>query len=351
MVGSISVTEGIGERDSLHSISVVVPVYKGEMSLPVLMEELRPFTAPTITPAGHRIVVTEVILVHDNGPDASDVTIQRMHELYDFVRPIWLSRNFGQHAATLAGMSSSTGEWIITMDEDGQHNPAAIPDFVDTAMLERASLVYAKPTNPPPHGVLRNVASRGAKKVLSVLFGGTQSQDFQSYRLLRGVIGRRLAEFAVSGVYLDVALSWVTDRVAQVPVELREEGDRPSGYNYKSLFAHFWRMVLSSGTRGLRIVSLLGVTLAAVGILLALYFVVARLWGDVEVAGWTSQVVITLICSGAILVSLGIIAEYIGVTLNVAMGRPLYLVVDEPFHALPIEGSKDAPGGAEASGL
>lgn len=342
MVESDPVTTGNETEDPIHSISVVVPVYKGEHSLPALVEEILPLTQNQVTAGGRRFVVSEIILVHDNGPDASDVVMRGLEQQHEVVSALWLSRNFGQHAATLAGMSASTGEWIVTLDEDGQHDPADIPAFLDVAMNMRASVVYAKPTNVAPHGRLRNSASRGAKKLLNLVFANGGSQDFQSYRLVRGVIGRQLAEFAVSGIYLDVALGWVTDRVASVPVRLRDEGERTSGYNYASLFAHFWRMVLSSGTRGLRLVSVLGLTLAALGIILALYLVIARLLGGVEVPGWTSLSVITLVCSGAILVSLGIIAEYIGVTLNVVMGRPLYLVVDDPFRTLPPSGDHEA---------
>jgi len=335
MLGSSTVPKARELRNKAHPISVVIPVYKGERSLPALLAEIEPLTKPVVTAGGRSLVVTEVILVHDNGPDESDAVMREMEERYPFVSTIWLSRNFGQHAATLAGMSASRGEWIITLDEDGQHDPAFIPMFLDAAIDERVSLVYAKPTNKAPHGALRNAASRGAKRVLSLIFAAPSSESFQSYRLVRGDIGRQLAGFAVSGVYLDIALGWVTDRVTTVPVELREEGERVSGYNYSALFAHFWRMVLSSGTRGLRLVSVLGVTLALLGVVIAIYLVAARLTGTVEVPGWTSLAVITLICAGAILVSLGIIAEYIGVTLNVAMGRPLYLVVDDPARALP----------------
>lgn len=336
MISCGPVLIGRGLRERAHSVSVVIPVYKGERSLPALLAEIEPLTKLGETPQGRDFVVTEVILVHDNGPDASDATMRELGDQYRFVSTIWLSRNFGQHAATLAGMSASKGEWIVTLDEDGQHDPVHIPRFLDAAVDERASLVYAKPTNAAPHGVMRNAASHAAKRFVSFVVGGRASQEFQSYRLVRGDIGRQLAKFAVSGVYLDVALSWVTDRVTTVPVQLREEGDRPSGYSYSSLFAHFWRMVLSSGTRGLRLVSVIGVTLALLGVSLAIYLVAARLTGTVDVAGWTSLAVITLICAGAILVSLGIIAEYIGVTLNVAMGRPLYLVVDDPVRVLPL---------------
>ena len=112
-----------------HSVSVVIPVYQGELTLEALLAEIEPFTAPQISRDGHSYAVTEVLLVFDNGRDGSPRVIRELRRLHPFVRPIWLSRNFGQHAATLAGMASSGGDWIVTLDEDGQHDPGfEIPD-------------------------------------------------------------------------------------------------------------------------------------------------------------------------------------------------------------------------------
>jgi len=329
------------ENVRVHSVSAVIPVYRGAATLGGVVDELLQPSAQRRTPAGRRFRIDEVILVHDNGPDASDAVIRELERTHPEVRAIWLSRNFGQHAATIAGMSASAGEWIATLDEDGQHDPADLGGFIDAAVEGRAGVVYGTPVNAPPHGAFRNAASRGAKRLMGLVLGSKGFREYQSYRLVRGDIGRRLAEFAASGVYLDVALGWLNDRVALAPVTLRAEGDRPSGYSTRTLFAHFWRMVLSSGTRGLRIVSVLGVVLALLGIALAVYIVVQRLTGQVDAQGWTSLAVITLLCSGALLVSLGIVAEYIGVTLNVAMGRPLYVVVDDPAAAFEEEGGRD----------
>ena len=90
-----------------HQISVVIPVYQSEKTLAGVLDELERWTRPFTTPDGHQAVVSEVVLVHDCGPDASDRVIREAARTYEWVRPIWLSRNFGQHAATLAGMSSS----------------------------------------------------------------------------------------------------------------------------------------------------------------------------------------------------------------------------------------------------
>jgi undecaprenyl-phosphate 4-deoxy-4-formamido-L-arabinose transferase len=275
--------------------------------------------------------VAEVLLVYDNGPDDSAGTIRRLAAEHEFVRPIWLSRNYGQHAATLAGMSSSGGDWVVTMDEDGQHDPAYIGAMLDAAMRSRASVVYADPENRPPHGFLRNTASRAAKWVVDKVLGSSASASFNSYRLMLGETARGVGAYAGAGVYLDVALSWIAARVTTCPVRLRAEGRPESGYTLRTLASHFWRMVLTSGTRLLRLVSILGVLFGVLGLVLAVVLGIVRLTGSITVAGWTSVMVAVLVGTGAILFSLGIVAEYLGVAVNMAMGKPLYLITADPL--------------------
>jgi len=229
-----------------HRVSIVIPVYQGEHTLGPLVAEIARLTAPTLTAAGHEFEVTELLLVHDRGPDRSDEVIRKLAAAHDFIRPVWLSRNFGQHPATLAGMASSSGDWIVTMDEDGQHDPADIGDFLDVALTEGAQLVYADPVNRPPHNMLRNGSSRLAKWVFSSFLTGKSDITFQSYRMVMGEIGRSVAAYAGSGVYLDVAMGWVAGPAAACPVQLRDEGERRSGYSTRALLSHFVHLVLSS---------------------------------------------------------------------------------------------------------
>jgi glycosyltransferase involved in cell wall biosynthesis len=313
-----------------HSVSVVVPVYRGESTLPGLLDELSSFFEPTATADGHVFQVTEVLLSYDNGPGPSDEVIRKLAEQLPQVRPIWLTRNFGQHAATLAGMASSGGDWIVTMDEDGQHDPAYIPQMLDTAMRDRAGVVYARPTNAAPHGLLRNLASKSSKWLVERWVQGIDVSSFQSYRFILGEVGRSVAAYAGAGVYLDVALSWVNGRVSQQPVVLREEGGRPSGYSTRKLLSHFWRLVLTSGTRGLRLVSVLGMTFAVLGVGLAVWTVIGRVSGHADQPGWASVLVVVSLGTGAILFSLGVVAEYVGVAVNQAMGRPPFLIHGDP---------------------
>ncbi|MEG9226819.1 glycosyltransferase [Aeromicrobium sp. Sec7.5] len=323
-------TVPVGATPDVHRVSIVIPVYKGEQTLPGLLDEIDPFTTEFTTADGHRAVVTEVILSHDNGPDQSDRVIREISVRLPYVKPVWLSRNFGQHAATLAGIASSGGDWVVTMDEDGQHDPAFIGSLLDTALRERAQVVYARPDNLPPHGFVRNTASKSAKRILESIFGGGNASAFNSFRLVIGDVARSVAAYSGNGVYLDVALGWIARPAVTSPVVLRDEGGRGSGYSYRSLMAHFLRMVLTSGTRGLRLVTVVGALFALTGLLFAIYVVVSRLTGDVDAEGWTSIMVLLSLGTGAILMALGIVAEYLGVAVNAALGKPSYLIVRDP---------------------
>jgi len=318
----------------VHRLSIVIPVYRGEKTLPAIVAEIAALTSQGITPGGHLFVVSEVVLAHDCGPDRSDKTIEALAAEYAFVAPVWLSRNYGQHAATMAGMASATGQWVATMDEDGQQDPADIVHLLDVAIASSLQLVYAQPLNPPPHGWVRNTFSRTAKAISTRMLGNKSIGRFNSFRLVDGEIARTLAAYCGNGVYLDVGLFWITGRIGHAPVRLRNEMDRPSGYSYFRLFGHFWNLILTTGTRPLRLITIVGFISMLLAILLAAYALYGKYVGNVPTQGWTSLVTVVAFFSGTILASMGIISEYLAVTMNIVMGKPLYVVSSKPVRPL-----------------
>ena len=315
---------------SALELSVVIPVFRGEETLDGLMKEIEPFTTEQRTPLGRVFRVSEVLLVWDRGPGRSDETIRALAQHYPWVRPVWLSRNFGQHAATIAGMTSSGGTWIVTMDEDGQHDPAFIPNLLDTAYEASAQLVYGTPTNPPPHSRFRNAGSKFAKKLFAGSLAEGEFAEFNSYRLVLGEIGRSVAAYTGAGVYLDVAFSWVVADVTTCPVVSRTEGREAANYSYRRLFSHFGRLIVSSGTRPLMFVSWLGVLFVLAGAAASIWVIYQRIVGELVIAGWASTFIALTLIGGAMLLSLGIIAQYVGAATNMSLGKPLYVIVRDP---------------------
>ena len=316
--------------DATNRVSIVIPVYRGERSLPTLIDEIAPLTREGRTRGGYRFVVSEVLLVHDCGPDRSDLALEALSSQYSFVRPVWLSRNYGQHAATLAGMASATGNWVATIDEDGQQDPADIGCMLDVALRESLQLVYAQPMNPPPHGLIRNAASRAVKAITTRLLGDRKIGRFNSFRLVDGEIARTLAAYCGNGVYLDVGLFWITGRIGHAPVKLRSEMGRSSGYSFIKLLGHFWNLILTTGTRPLRLITVMGFGSVVLAAIIAGYALYGKLSGDIPIQGWASLLIVVAFFSGCILTALGVIAEYLAVTMSIVMGKPLYVVGTKP---------------------
>lgn len=312
-----------------HTVSVVVPVYRGENTLRPLVEELLELSGENITPDGHRYRVIEVVLVYDHGPDRSAATMRALACDFPIVKPVWLARNSGQHAATAAGIASSGGQWVATLDEDGQHVPSDLALMLDAALRNRTYLVYGRPTDGAPHSLWRNSSSKAAKSIAS-LVAGTDVSQFSSFRLIEGSRARSITAYVGPHTYLDMALMWAIGASCRCATTKRAEWRHESGYSVPALVGHFWTLVLSSGTRPLRVVSLVGFVSAMFGFATAAVVVARKLTSDYKAPGWASTVASQLLMGGLILVSLGIVAEYIGELLRSAQGKPLYIILQDP---------------------
>ncbi|HWG92619.1 MAG TPA: glycosyltransferase [Mycobacteriales bacterium] len=310
-----------------QTLSVVVPVYRAGPALRETVRELLEVSEGFRVADSISLVLDEVVLVCDNPalPAAERQAVRDLEALDPRVRTVWLARNYGQHPATVAGIVSTNGDWLVTMDEDGQHDPAQIPAMLRTAAETGRPLVYARPTNPPPHGALRNAASRTAKAVFRGLSGS--SGEFHSFRLVEGSLARSACAYMGDNVYLDVAMLWTCGDGAHCPMRMRDEGSA-SSYRARTLLSHFWRMVLSTGTRPLRLIAAAGVLVALLGVVVAAYVALRRLTGEFPAPGWTSVMVAQLLLAGGLFVSLAVLAEYVGFAVRNAIGKPLYVTAD-----------------------
>ena len=314
-----------------RTLSVVVPIFRGASTIETLVQEIRDLGSLRSTPSGRAFTLVEVILVHDCGPDESDAVLRKLEAEDDRLSIVWLAKNAGQHAATLAGVSASRGEWIATLDEDGQHDPASIPELLDAAIDARCHLVYG--VGRAPHRLMRRITSRTAKQVFRLSSGGAGPHgDFSSFRLVLGEIARYVGATAGPWVYLDVALSWSISRAVGHPVRLRTEGRPAISYSWSRLAQHFLRMVASLGVRPLTVIFLGGLASGVTGLGFAAVTVVQRLSGTVSLPGWTSLMATLLIGFGVTLAAVGVVAAFLGVAVTILLGRPSYTTVSDDSH-------------------
>lgn len=316
------------------SLSFVVPVYRGEKYLPSLVGRLDALRTH-LEQSTQGLRVLEAIFVCDEPVDGSAATLTALAATRPWVTVLHLAKNSGQHGATAAGMLHTSGDWVITIDEDGQHDPFNALELMGAALPQHFDLCYAKPTAAVHTRWWRNASSRLAKRFTAWLVNDPYVSWFNSFRLVRGEIARAAGALAAHDLYLDVALRWLTDRLVSAPLEMHDPRTE-SGYRFRTLVSHFRKLLMAYHPPFLRWLPALGL-LSALGFgLLGVVAAVAKLlWPDViPVQGWTSLFVLTAFSTGVMVFLFGFLLERLSSTMSRAQGKPAFLVVDRSKDAL-----------------
>lgn len=184
-----------------HIISIIIPVYSGEKYLLDLMDEINLLkvkwernNAP--------LSIGEVIFVDDKSIDNSLLVLDRICTSFDWVTLITLSKNFGQHPATIAGILYSSGDWIVTLDEDLQHPPNKIEFLLISALSNNYDVVYGN-SFIKHNEIKRDFTSILFKKFMVFLTGDKNIRLYNSFRLIRGEIARSAASVCGHDTYFD----------------------------------------------------------------------------------------------------------------------------------------------------
>jgi len=300
-----------------RTISVVVPVYNSETSLPLLIERLE----PVLKSAASRF---EVILVNDGSRDRSWDVIQRLASQHDFIRGMTLMRNYGQHNALLAGIRQAEYDLIITIDDDLQDPPEEIVKLLDK-FGEGYEVVYGKPQT-EQHGLFRDLASQITKLALQGAIGAETARKVSAFRVFRTDIRRGFENYMGPHVSIDVLLTWGATRFAAVPVRHEPRTIGQSNYTFRKLVRHAMNMMTGFSTLPLQFASIVGFAFTSFGLIILVYVVGRYILQGTTAPGFPFLASIIAIFSGAQLFALGIIGEYLARMHFRMMDRPPYVV-------------------------
>lgn len=299
-------------------VSVVIPCYRSRSTLPRLVHRLLD-ELPKVASA------YEVILVVDGSPDDTYAVAHSLEtEHPDVVRAVLLRRNYGQHNALLAGLARAQFEITVTMDDDLQHRPEELGKLLSPLQNPLIDLVYGV-ADVEEHGFFRSLASRTVKAALAAA-DVPSAKDVSAFRAFRTDLRDGFSHVADQFSNIDVLLSWTTVSIERVPVhmDVREEGE--SGYTFGALARHAMNMVTGYGTMPLKLVTWLGVVTSFLGAVLLIVVLVQYLLGRIEVAGFTTLASLLALLSGVLMLSIGILGEYLGRLHFRSMQRPSFLV-------------------------
>jgi glycosyltransferase involved in cell wall biosynthesis len=304
-------------KSSRPSISVVIPAYNSELSLPELVRRLEPVLDEAASDY-------ELILVDDGSRDGTWRVIEDLARDHGWVRGVPLMRNYGQHNALLCGIRLARYEWTVTMDDDLQHPPEEIPKLLEK-LNDDKDVVYGTPSQ-EQHGLWRDVATQVTKIALQSAMGAPIARKAGAFRLFRTQLRDAFAGYDGPYVSIDVLLTWGTTRFTAI--EVRHEPRRlgTSTYTFRKLVVHALNMITGFSTWPLQLASMIGFFFTVVGTV-ALFFVVIRfLISGVSVPGFAFIASMIAIFAGAQLFSLGIMGEYLARIHARSMQHPTYSV-------------------------
>lgn len=299
----------------MSRISFVIPCYRSEKTIGAVVEEIK----KTVGGREH-----EIILVNDCSPDGTINEIKRLAAADSHITGVDLARNFGQHAAIMAGLHQATGDVIVCLDDDGQ-TPADEMDRLLKKLDEGYDVVYASYTN-KKHSGFRNWGSRLNSKMTEIMLGKPKQLQISSYFAMRRFIKDEMLRYEGCYPYIMGLVLRSTKNICNVPIDHRERESGSSGYTLSKLISLWMNGFTSFSVKPLRIANYLGCLSALCGFIYMIVIIIRHFVLDTAPVGWSSTTALLLLIGGIILVVLGMVGEYIGRIYMCINATPQYLV-------------------------
>jgi undecaprenyl-phosphate 4-deoxy-4-formamido-L-arabinose transferase len=287
----------------------------------------------TIDPLVTRIVNTlagrdgelEIILVDDGSRDSSWDAIQAQRRRHPCVRGLRLMRNYGQHNALLAGIQRSRGDYVVTLDDDLEQPPEAIPELLGLLDREPVDVVYGARAGKRER-ITREWEAKLFRTVLGRGLRVGSARGIAPLRAFRGELREVFRRDHGPHISIDALLGWGTTRFASVEVSYAARDVGRSSYGFARRLRHAMLEVTGFTTLPLRIASVLGLLMTVFGLGVLAYVVVRYLIDGREVPGFAFLASIISLFAGAQLLALGVIGEYLARVHERTMERPPYVV-------------------------
>lgn len=297
-------------------ISILIPCYNEELSLPMLYDALSECT----NRGGYE---WEYLFVNDGSRDKTLQQLEQLREKDSRCCYVDLSRNFGKEAAMLAGFDYITGDAVVIMDADLQHPPHVIPQMI-AKWEEGFDDVYARRVTRGKESWLRKKLTTYYYRLLSKSSRIDVLPNVGDFRLLDRQCVEALKSMREQGRYTKGMYCYIGFRKCAVDFETQDRVAGESSMNLRNLVSLALEGIMSYTTAPLRFATIMGVIVSLASFLYALWILIKTLiWGD-PVAGFPTLMVIILFLGGVQLLSLGIIGEYLGRVYNESKNRPVY---------------------------
>lgn len=307
-------------------VSFVIPCYRSALTLEKVVEEV------DTTMASMEDYDYEMVLVNDCSPDDTFSVIRKLCTENNKIKGINLARNFGQHAALMAGFAHATGDVVVCLDDDGQ-TPADEVGKLLAAIEEGADVVYAQYGN-KKHSLFRNFGSRLNDLMTRVMLGKPKELYVSSYFAMKRFVAEEICRYDNAFPYVIGLVLRTTKNIVNVSVTHREREVGTSGYTLRKLINLWVNGFTSFSVKPLRMATFMGAVCAFAGFAYAIYTIVKKFINPAVPLGFSSLMSAILFIGGMLMLMLGMIGEYLGRIYVCINNSPQYVVKE-------IVGAKD----------
>ena len=302
----------------MKKISFVIPCYRSEHTLPHVITEIKE-KMKTLPQYEY-----DVFLVNDCSPDGTFEVIKKLCGEHDNIKGISFAKNFGQHAALMAGLRHSDGDYVVCLDDDGQ-TPADEVDRLLDKLEEGYDAVYAKYEH-KQHSAFRNFGSKVNELMTRVMLGKPDNLYVSSYFAVKRFVVNDMIRYENSYPYVIGLVLRATGNITNVVVNHREREEGNSGYTLKKLLGLWFNGFTAFSVKPLRIATAIGGFSAVLGFVYGIYTIIKRFVNPAVPMGFSSTMSALVFFGGMIMLMLGLIGEYIGriyISLN---NSPQYVI-------------------------
>lgn len=305
-------------------LSFVIPCYRSEKTIEGVVAEIKAVLA--VRPE----VDWEIVLVSDHSPDRVFGVIEKLckDDSLHF-KGIELARNFGQHAALMAGYSRVTGDYVISLDDDGQAPVESVYELVDKLVEHDYDTVYGVYPE-KKHSIFRNLGSWVNVKMLVWLLGMPPKLRPTSFYITRRFVIDEMCRYHGPYPYVGGLLFRITKNIGEVAVKHRARTEGGSGYTFVKLLGLWMNGFTAFSVKPLRLATWAGFACATLGFVFGLWTVVKKLVFTPDMpVGYSSLMAVVLFIGGMIMLILGLIGEYVGRIYISINASPQYVVAKE----------------------
>ena len=304
----------------MKKISYVIPCYKSALTITGVINEIQS-AMENLTQYTY-----EIVLVNDCSPDNTFEVIENLAKQYDNICGIDLAKNFGQHAALMAGFHYITGDILVCLDDDGQ-TPADEVGKLLQEIENGQDVVYAKYEH-KRHSLFRNFGSVVNEKMAQFLLGKPKELYVSSYFAARRFVVEEMLHYDKSYPYVIGLVLRTTKRITNVTVNHREREIGTSGYTFSKLIALWMNGFTAFSVKPLRIATWIGIACAVLGFIYGIYTVIKKFINPAVPVGFSSMMAALMFIGGMILFMLGLLGEYMGRMYISMNNAPQYVIRD-----------------------